>query len=58
MDAREFAAIFGREPENDDLDRINCPKAGTLGHRYCGVCSHGLPRFEVCFKCHPEWEDK
>lgn len=43
----EFKERFGREPENDDLDRVNCKHVGTLGHWFCGVCeTHNLPRFE------------
>lgn len=52
----EFVARFKREPQNDDLARINCPIAGTIGHSNCGLCEHGLARFMVCYECHPEWE--
>jgi hypothetical protein len=41
----------GQEPEDDDLERANCPKGGTLGHFSCGVCEeHGLPYF-ICNAC-------
>lgn len=39
-DTRITAAIFekatGAKPQNDDLDRCNCPDAGKLGHHMCG----------------------
>lgn len=41
----EFVNATGREPEQDDLDRANCAKAGKPGHFYCGVCACGQPRF-------------
>jgi hypothetical protein len=41
-----FTYLFGRPPENDDLDRVNCSEAGKLGHRLCGICKrHRLPMF-------------
>lgn len=36
--AEEFFQIFGYKPENDDLDRVNCEKAGKVGHYCCGWC--------------------
>lgn len=36
-----------REPERDDLERVNCDKAGEFGHFMCGICAeHTKPRFE------------
>ena len=32
----DFVKAMGREPENDDLERCNCPQAGQLLHWYCG----------------------
>lgn len=32
----KFIEATGREPEQDDLDRANCPKAGEIGHFCCG----------------------
>lgn len=51
MNAQEFAAAVGHPPELDDLERANCPHAGTAGHNGCGVCEHGKPVFtcEECF---------
>jgi hypothetical protein len=34
-----FIAGVGHEPRNDDLDRSNCPAAGTTGHQNCGWCT-------------------
>lgn len=53
MNAEEFKIATGREPVNDDLERANCTKAGSPGHRMCGVCGHNKPAFE-CQAC---WED-
>lgn len=48
MDRKEFEELTGRPPENDDLDRVNCDKAGQFRHEMCGICCHcGQPRF-VC----------
>lgn len=44
----QFKKQFGIEPEQDDLDRVNCTKAGNAGHWSCGVCDkHNKPRF-IC----------
>jgi hypothetical protein len=41
-----FIAGVGHEPQNDDLERCNCPAAGTPGHQNCGWCgSCEKPRF-------------
>jgi hypothetical protein len=31
-----FIKATGREPQDDDLDRCNCPHAGEIGHFCCG----------------------
>lgn len=36
VDADTYTAATGRPPQDDDLDRANCPKAGDLGHLACG----------------------
>ncbi len=41
----------GIPPEQDDLERCNCPNAGKIGHEHCGICIHNLPRF-MCGKQH------
>lgn len=46
--AAEFEAAVGRLPEMDDLERVNCDQAGTLGHQGCGWCNtHNKPNF-IC----------
>lgn len=52
--ATDFKMIVGREPEQDDLERVNCNSAGKLGHECCGVCEHGYPKSCVCKKCQDE----
>lgn len=32
----KFIAATGFEPQHDDLDRCNCPYAGSMGHLSCG----------------------
>jgi len=32
----KFIAATGFEPEQDDLERCNCPDAGKIGHYLCG----------------------
>lgn len=34
--AKQFEEAVGRLPENDDLERCNCVRAGALGHMQCG----------------------
>jgi len=34
--AEQFEEAVGRPPENDDLERCNCVRAGALGHMQCG----------------------
>lgn len=46
--AAAFERLFGRVPEQDDLHRVNCSMAGSVGHMQCGVCvEHDQPRF-IC----------
>lgn len=46
MDEAEFRRRVGTPPVQDDLDRVNCPKAGEMGHWQCGWCEeHDRPRF-------------
>lgn len=41
-----FKSRVGREPEMDDMERVNCDKVGTFGHMLCGWCpEHDLPRW-------------
>ena len=44
--AKYFTEKVGNSPENDDLERVNCPQAGELGHFFCGWNEEkDLPRF-------------
>lgn len=44
--AERFIQATGFEPENDDLERCNCPDVGKIGHRFCGWCFlHNQPVF-------------
>jgi len=44
----EFGDIVGRWPVGTELDDMNCPDAGLIGHLKCGCCIiHQLPR-KVC----------
>ncbi len=38
MTGDDFHDFFRRAPAQDDLHRINCREAGTLGHWHCGWC--------------------
>jgi hypothetical protein len=43
-----FIEATGHEPEQDDLERANCPKVGQIGHFMCGWDEkQNLPRFEA-----------
>lgn len=39
MTAQEFQEATGHEPMDDDLERVNCPDAGRIGHVTCGWCA-------------------
>lgn len=44
----EFGDIVGRWPVGTELEDMNCPDAGLIGHLMCGCCViHQLPR-SVC----------
>jgi hypothetical protein len=44
--AEQFKEYVGREPEDDDLERCNCVRAGQFGHTMCGWNSKAnLPVF-------------
>ena len=32
----QYTEAVGIHPAEDDLERCNCPDAGTLGHELCG----------------------
>jgi hypothetical protein len=45
IDAETYTAATGRPPQDDDLDRANCPKTGDLGHLACGWdTTRNIPR--------------
>lgn len=45
--AIQFKNATGYDPENDDLERCNCPDAGKTGHNSCGWCQiHNVPVFQ------------
>lgn len=44
--AEQFEAAVGHAPDQDDLERCNCPKAGEIGHIHCGWDhKRNLPEF-------------
>ena len=46
--AKYFKEATGREPEQDDLERSNCNKAGHPFHSCCGWdWELNLPKFEA-----------
>lgn len=46
MTAVEYFRRWGVWPELDDLARVSCEQAGSVGHFHCGVCpEHDKPRF-------------
>lgn len=38
MTAVMYESITGDKPIQDDLERVNCPNAGEIGHSNCGWC--------------------
>jgi hypothetical protein len=40
MTAEAWERAVGRPPENDDLERANCPDRGKAGHWSCGWDYH------------------
>ena len=43
----KFEKATGRLPEDDDLERAFCERAGDIGHMQCGWClNHDKPRLE------------
>jgi hypothetical protein len=51
----KFIDRVGREPEQDDLERCNCPLTGKIGHWGCGWnVEHDMPQFLVRFSS-KEW---
>jgi hypothetical protein len=49
MTRDEFLDKTGREPVDDDLERVNCEYAGYPNHLGCGWCEgHSAPMFQCC----------
>lgn len=47
MTEEEFIQKVGRAPTQDDLERVNCPLAGRIGHQNCGWnFKHNCPMFQ------------
>lgn len=44
----QFEAALGRFPENWELDRVNCPQAGSIGHYSCGWCPFHIQPTLMC----------
>lgn len=59
MSRETFIAMTGREPQQDDLNRVNCEQEGEIGHGSCGWCHiHNAPRFQcVCLSVN-DWRLK
>lgn len=58
MTAEAFREHYGVDPEQDDVDRVNCETVGSVGHFGCGLCpATGKPRFScptcLCGQAHP-----
>jgi hypothetical protein len=54
--AAAFKKATGREPEHDDLERVNCMEAGTIGHLCCGWNNEqNKPQFDIGPR---EWNGK
>jgi hypothetical protein len=46
--AEQYEQATGDKPENDDLERCNCERAGQPGHYFCGWnTKENLPVFMV-----------
>lgn len=44
----QFVAATGREPQDDDLERANCPMWGHIAHSCCGWNEEkNLPQADV-----------
>lgn len=49
--AEQYEYRYGRPPEHDDLERINCDCAGDPGHRQCGWCVECNGPRMFCHSC-------
>ena len=49
--AEQFEQATGYAPQQDDLERCNCPKQGESGHLMCGWdAQFNKPRFMLSLK--------
>lgn len=49
--AEHFQEATGHAPQQDDLERSNCPDAGKIGHDFCGWSKRqNKPMFMVCYR--------
>lgn len=43
---QDFILATEAEPQDDNMERVNCPDEGNPGHHACGWCEkHNGPRF-------------
>jgi len=55
--AERFEQATGWAPEDDELDRCNCDRAGEVGHYVCGWCkTHDKPFFQCAARHARPWE--
>ena len=48
INREQFISATGREPEQDDLERVNCKQAGDVGHWCCGWnVEHNRPQADI-----------
>lgn len=47
-DTFRFKEALGRFPSSWELDRTNCPQAGTIGHYACGWCTFHRQPILIC----------
>ena len=58
ISAYEFWLGTGYLPDDDDLERSNCKKAGLFQHKQCGWCyGCSLPVFMGCECDYPLWKE-
>lgn len=44
---QQFEQATGRKPVDDDMERVNCDRAGEPGHNSCGWNhTHNCPAYE------------
>lgn len=59
MNREEFYNRMLYYPQQDDLERVNCPEAGDQGHRWCGWCNkHNRPKYHCASKCLPKIKEE